>query len=542
MNHDAAPNPPVDGELLLSRYLDGELDAAELDQLQQWLRADPTHISLMVDRTIDHHRTAELARAGAAAAVAELTEDDLSADDPTDGSSAMNFVIDQALAERRKHDLEDEANRQLAAQQREYARNRRFEMRGHATSEPAKHVLVIPQAAAWIGFAAMVGLIMWVAWPSTAPVNKDSTNLTAQTDTPQREADIAEERGVVVAQIIDSVDARWQGEADPGPLMTGTTLALESGFAEISFDDRGVVLVEGPAVVEVVEEGTLRLVSGRVVARSTHTTVPLTMLVDNTAIRGVQAEFGVSCDSRTQATSLVYAGSIDVATILPTAQASAVVLAEGRIATLSTQRGTIGSQTEATSLQAASYSRSIDGARGRPAQLTETVRYLVDAPNELFLGELVSSEHVWLFCEVRGVHIDETIARAFRDIRPTLGVFYPGQVMDSYLLHLDPVGDVEGSSPTAIEGSVTFDRPIHAVIGDARTLRATDILFGVRGLAYPRDANTAGGVPGAKAWGIELTSGDVLTLSRDGRTLHFRIQASSSLDQVRILVACEGSD
>lgn len=105
-----------------------------------------------------------------------------------------------------------------------------------------------------------------------------------------------------------------------------------------------------------------------------------------------------------------------------------------------------------------------------------------------------------------------------------------GKVVESYFLHFDTPGTANGT----VDGSITFDRPISALIFGNQELRASDFLA--------RDVDTleAGDRPGwARAWDER---GESISISDDGRTISFTALTNVSRDEMRIIFADEAAD
>lgn len=526
---------PNDIELLITRHLDGELSSGDIASLQSWLRADPANADLFARRAIDHQRLHELTAVETLVLVSDGLDDADPLPDAAEGADDEEMLgALQALGLGQEDAMPVDITERV---KREAARDRRAARQTAVQGGGSAGGWVIPAPLVWLGIAATVGLVAWLGWSVTGtnPIDTPTQPMTADNTAPS----LPQDAGVVVAQITETVDAHWVGSPQPDGLRAGTTLTLASGFAQVGFGEHGSVLVEGPATFEVVDSGTLRLIDGRLVAQATDATEALSLRVGDTVLQGRDAEFGVASYSRHQASTVVYSGSIGVSEATAAPQATADRIGPGRAATLSTRLGTVTHESSATTADAAGYSRSIEGVRLRPFRHSASVQFLSDPPSSLCVGELVDSRRVRLILESRSNTIDADVLLTLqRDVAPTLGTFPFGQDVDSYLIHMDPTGGAE-EGPVVLTGSVTFERPIQAVMGGPRDLVTTDRLFGSPLIKYPRSSRTAGGPAGDLTWGIELGT-DTVSLSADRRTLHFRIQASSAIDQLRILVLSEG--
>jgi len=109
-------------------------------------------------------------------------------------------------------------------------------------------------------------------------------------------------------------------------------------------------------------------------------------------------------------------------------------------------------------------------------------------------------------------------------------------VIRSYLLQLNPIGEftrVEADSARVI-GQITFDRPILGLIGKMTLLTGTDELLGhpLGNYGEPRR-----GIEPSRPEDLPDSGRDIVTLSRDRRTLSLDLSASSAVDQIRVIVS-----
>jgi hypothetical protein len=103
----------------------------------------------------------------------------------------------------------------------------------------------------------------------------------------------------------------------------------------------------------------------------------------------------------------------------------------------------------------------------------------------------------------------------------------PNGPIDSYFVHLD----VPGQTLAQASGSITFDKPILAVIGRSLTMQDTDGTLGAPGTIYP-----------AVRFNREFEyqdrgNYDFFRLEPDGHTIFMQVQDSTDVDQLRIVTA-----
>jgi len=104
---------------------------------------------------------------------------------------------------------------------------------------------------------------------------------------------------------------------------------------------------------------------------------------------------------------------------------------------------------------------------------------------------------------------------------PSVGTIASGTVVDTYLIHTDPVG----SNSTNYVFTVTFDSPILGIIDKISGLAATDASLGSPTTTYP-GASTARALEGADT--LAWVSGNKLELN---------FTTGGFVDEIRVLVA-----
>ncbi len=162
---------------------------------------------------------------------------------------------------------------------------------------------------------------------------------------------------------------------------------------------------------------------------------------------------------------------------------------------------------------------------------------VVDAPSDLRLGEWESSTTIHVFSEQIRASVNALVPvnRSFwgcgpedvtvSDFSSVLGAVSPGTVVNSHLLHFDPVGQVKVS----LAGRVHFDSPIVALIGSPSLLDGSDALFG-----HPDVDHYA---TGQADRGPENGPVDYVSVSADRRSLFVNLVAENKMDEIRVLTA-----
>lgn len=308
-NPGSAPGGPQSEDAFRSlclRYHAGEIDGPGFAVLCAELEASTDRRALFVELAIQVEAVIEAfeyASAEETAAELGIAEDD--------EFSVMDSVIDQALAERRKHELEDEANRQLAAQQAEDARNRRFELRRNAAPEPVKRVVVIPKALVWLSLAAVLGLIATVV----TVLNPPSSPVTV-TENPPRTADRQRTPPPVVATLVRTLDARWVDNTDAWQGRLGLRQGehqLAEGLVEIEFAEGTRVVLEAPVSFKLTGTNAMELADGRLVAHVPPSGYGFTVDTPTARIVDYGTEFGVEADGYRETQVHVFQGEVRAA-------------------------------------------------------------------------------------------------------------------------------------------------------------------------------------------------------------------------------------
>lgn len=158
---------------------------------------------------------------------------------------------------------------------------------------------------------------------------------------------------------------------------------------------------------------------------------------------------------------------------------------------------------------------------------------LLSAPLSVALGATESSTRATVFLESANLTLTAPLSTdiSVPGVVQSPGGLTPGTIpsgtaVSSYLVHFDPVG----GALTSLEGSLSFDRPILGLIGQIATLDASDPVLGASGTTYPTGAEP----DRAMEWAATM---DWVRFSSDGRSLRFRLHASTGSDQLRVILA-----
>ncbi len=311
---------PTDPNELLAGFFNGTLDADQIEALERWVAEDPAHADALARYAMDQRAIEHMLRLDRMVDLSDLSKNEISPGDiasdeieliaakASDDSSSMAFIIEQALADRRRHELEDEANRRLAAQQAEEARIRRLELRRRNISEPVDRDIVIPKVVVWLGLAAVLGfaLIMFTHFNS-APTAKVTPQVVERV--PQPEALTTS----TVAHLVDSFDAVWAGPMPPGTQsLSPGQYTLTHGWAEVRTVYGVDLVLEAPVTFDLAEDNGIELVHGQLVADVSERASGFTVHTPSGLVVDYGTIFGVAVDDGGETLTHVFAGEVEV--------------------------------------------------------------------------------------------------------------------------------------------------------------------------------------------------------------------------------------
>lgn len=165
----------------------------------------------------------------------------------------------------------------------------------------------------WMGLAAAVVIAAGLGWMAalkysagraTAPV---ATKAAPPATQPAVTADIA--------WLVNAQNCQWSRSAalndtHPGDMRPGTLLDLERGLAEVRFRSGAVVLLEGPARLELVSDNSARLHRGRVTGSVQGPIKGFELFTPGGKVIDLGTSFGVAVNDAGQAEVFVFDGSV----------------------------------------------------------------------------------------------------------------------------------------------------------------------------------------------------------------------------------------
>ena len=407
-------------EVLIFRAYHGELSEVGSDILTQWINASPEHARQVVEYSVDSHS------------------------------------IKTAL---RNSQVAQDANTNKPAM---------MECENQTGTPGSSTHPVFRRVAALLVITTIVGLALWLGWNQQAQENREHAQVA--TTSPVQLASV---------QVMESTDLKWNRYTNDED--SETVVIPASGFLYHEFRGDGFILLEGPTTYQLVDNYTIRLLEGRLVAKANPAEV-FTILVDDTRITVVDAEFGVQNIDNDVPSAILFEGFADV-----TQDQSPTRVTAGQIVSMRPDVDIADQLARATRKDSSEYTRLLDSVKLRPSHMANSVQFLPDAPDSLLAGDLTDRDNVWMFCEQAGVSVKADELPTIPNRQTDLGEVPADLLLDSYLIHFDP--QVDGSqSESRTTGMVIFDRPIHAVLGSSLSIQSTDAFFSSANTAYPRNS------------------------------------------------------
>ena len=160
----------------------------------------------------------------------------------------------------------------------------------------------------------------WLALAAAVMIVAACLGLIWRMSPPWRQNDVVPQE--YVATLLDSEDARWDGETGPGKipfgtkLLTGQVLSLDSGIARIRFRSGAGIVLEGPAELELRSELDARLSSGKLAAYVPDEAIGFTVETPEVRIVDLGTRFGAEVGGSGEADIHVFEGEVDVVPLL----------------------------------------------------------------------------------------------------------------------------------------------------------------------------------------------------------------------------------
>jgi hypothetical protein len=485
----AVPEIPDSFYDLVLRYFDGDLDAAELDELNELLRSD------------GRLRDAFAALCVRTRMVREIGEPQRQAEIRTaDGSEGV--ITQLKLA--------------------------RDEARARGRGGMARRVRAFAALAALA--LVSVGLFLGFSGETTdLPVDDRVSGPAAGKNH--------------IARLVQVVKARWGAENSDlkkGARLSQGKIRLESGLAKLRFSSGAKVTLEGPAEYEIVDDDLTRLVSGRLSAKIPRSAIGFKVDTPTARVIDLGTAFGVDVEEDGATEVAVFEGEVEVE--LPENTPSE----KGK--RLITHGNSVRTEAGKEGIRDARYDISkFERSWPVTAGIVQTVGMVKFAPpgpiSTLLKHE--DDDHLVILAERGNFTVSKKLKVRANITSPGVyrkrgsletGRIEAGSVLASYLVQFNPVEkgkEKRERKNLRLVGVATFENPIVGVITNTGLLRATDKTLG------GHSDNLV-----IRGRGLEIGVGrqvDIVTLSADRKTLILDLRVSGEqIDQIRVLV--EGED
>ena len=342
----------------------------------------------------------------------------------------------------------------------------------------------------------------------------------------------------IVTQAVGAYDSEGVAigsghQVDSGPFR------LNRGIIRLDFVNGARLAVEGPAMMEIIDEMRVVLVSGVITAAIPESAIGFVVDTNNAHVVDLGTAFGVSVGDSRITEVCVFEGEVEVSHSALHGQREGTphLLREGEAVRANGAMNSIDSIVYDTSIFENAWP-----VNSGVLQTTGSMRFVSPGP-DFHPGNYKDNEHIVVFPERRGFIPSETIrvdmvdpgqyAKTRHEEKPIL---LTKQQLTSYLVQFN--ARPEGDNPNrrrSVRGQITFTKPIVGVIMANRLLSESELVFGLPGVEYPGPRMIE-----ARPAGDQRPGFDTVVLAADRRTLIIELQEHpSDLDQFRVLVEAE---
>ena len=338
-----------------------------------------------------------------------------------------------------------------------------------------------------------------------------------------------------IARLAYASHAKWGiKERSQGDRFDKGKVHLETGLARLDFCNGATVTLQGPAEFEIVSPDRTVLSSGILTASVPDSAVGFKVLTPAMDVVDLGTAFGVSVGGNGETDVCVFEGEVEVSST--DSKNTPQLVREGSAVRSSPKAESIDSVAYATMRYENAWP-----VTSRVLQATGLMKFVSPGPG-FVPGRIEDSNRILVFRECSRVILKSDLEvnvtepgqyiRVRRWNRQSIGA---GQVVGSYLLQLNPIGEFfrNENDGARVIGQITFNRPILGLLGGTTQLIRTDELLG-----HPRGnyGNTRRGIEPARPDDQPDSGRDNVTLSNDRRTLSLDLSASSAVDQIRVIV------
>ena len=496
---------------LITELIDGKLSGVDRDRFNELCRQDQGCRKLYA-AVVSVHGMLLWSSQLSAQQEEELEESD----------AFLYEIYEQARLNRIKLDAEVQLAKNLKSQATQF--DGRQQLADVKQAEPRPRVIIIPRIAVYSGLAAAVLLAMVLFWPLTQsrPARQLSSSLVPSS--PEIAEKVSPE-----ARLIRSRDAVWDRTGPSQGVFAGEgAWTLKQGFAEITMPSGVAVILHGPTTFCLVDDNTLALDQGRLIAEVPDRAKYFTVKTRSMDVVDLGTRFGVTAQADGASSASVFEGEVEVhESELTTTRAPRVVALTAGQQMRANASGKLAESVTAVEPDHGYIARW--DAIARRVRVEGQARFFNMPPASVRHNDLSDTNMMIVFEESTTV-LDQPI-EAMVDLpqrRPATFTKIPAsRRVASYFIHTQPEETDLNSFATA---TLTFPGRILGVLGSTKSLRDSTDLFGLESVSYISKTNN-------NTYGIDPGSPDYFAIGGlQGDTLTIHLAAGEFADQVRVLV------
>ncbi|MBB5351327.1 ferric-dicitrate binding protein FerR (iron transport regulator) [Haloferula luteola] len=310
----------------------------------------------------------------------------------------------------------------------------------------------------------------------------------------------------------------------------GQEVHLRSGRMKLEFINGAVVAVESPAHFTIRSAEEIDLHSGNLNAWCPESAHGFRVSTQTAQLKDLGTSFGVSVGPDGTSDFLVLEGEVEVSN-----QGAQRTLLQGAAVRASSRH-----ELKDADFETSAFTHTWPLASGIVSTRGEVIPAPPNIPEVVAAHE--DDSHVIVIPERRNIELPDRIPADIQDpgvyeaetiSNPHPLLSSPGTRGRSYLIRYNPVGIVDVGAFKRFEGSVTFDRPVLAIITATSKLDASDSFASAAPLPATAEDITMRGLEGRQP--PHPTDG--VQLSADRRTVSVIFWAGESVDEIRVITA-----
>lgn len=343
-----------------------------------------------------------------------------------------------------------------------------------------------------------------------------------------------------LAEMSYGSQASWHGNMQRprnGRFSEGTYY-LTSGFVRIDTESGATISMAAPSKFRFESSDRIHVYFGKMTARLSTEDASLNMSTDSIDIKDLGTAFGLLVESGGESSVSVFEGSVEVKN--HENDVDQVMLSEGK---------TLKSHIEAPlqEEQESVYAENFNDLWPLALAIDDyspLVRLMPPGPANEPLIEIQSNSVVNLFPEKQGVRLDFPVqvdllgSGSSWPESGSLSLLGDGRSVSSFMLFFNPEKDGE-EWMSRVSGEIRFGKEILGVICSHDSLSESDAWFALEGLDYTHGfGNGSRGLEDQDVidFGYYRLAHDVIRIGEDRREIYFNFNATTLVDQVRIIL------